>query len=117
MVTLECMRGVPSMNLRDVADIRRNRELNKLFGIDHGERWSGCKLLIDFLESMFNDATPASAKFEKPVGLYTTSKMFLANLVKHEFIVYKPEYGLLVPLLELVPLECFALWCPAAAKF
>ncbi|OWY53300.1 hypothetical protein AALT_g11519 [Alternaria alternata] len=34
----------------------------------------------------------------------------------HRYVEREPGYGILIPFLELVPLECFALWHAAAAK-
>lgn len=68
VVILECMKGAPNADLRDVADIRLKRQSNKLFGIDHGEKWSGCKLLIDFLDQLFNEDVSTRAKLNKQVG-------------------------------------------------
>jgi hypothetical protein len=65
---LECMNGKPSEDLRNPAQIRRKRESNKMFGLSNGESWSGHKLLVDFLETMFNDGTPSIVKLEKPVS-------------------------------------------------
>jgi hypothetical protein len=65
---LECMNGLPSESLRDLSNIRHQRELNKMFGLHNGETWSGYKLLVDFLDNTFNGAIPAIAKLEKPVS-------------------------------------------------
>ncbi|PZC88059.1 Pkinase domain containing protein, partial [Pyrenophora tritici-repentis] len=100
IVVLQCMNGTPKKELRDVVEIRRLRESNKTFGLDNGGKWSGYKLLVDFLDNMFNANVPASAKLEKP----------------HRFIESEPNYGILLPFLELVSLECFALWHAAAVK-
>lgn len=61
------MNGKPSEDLRDPAQVRRKRELNKMFGLSNGESWSGHKLLVDFLETLFNDAMPSIVKLEKSV--------------------------------------------------
>ncbi|KAA8613256.1 Pkinase domain containing protein [Pyrenophora tritici-repentis] len=100
IVVLQCMNGTPKKELRDLVEIRRLRESNKTFGLDNGGKWSGYKLLVDFLDNMFNANVPASAKLEKP----------------HRFIESEPNYGILLPFLELVSLECFALWHAAAVK-
>ncbi|CAN9190147.1 unnamed protein product [Alternaria alternata] len=34
----------------------------------------------------------------------------------HRYVEREPGYSILIPFLELVPLECFALWHAAAAK-
>ena len=68
IVVLECMKGAPNADLRDIADVRLKRRSNKLFGIDQGEKWSGCKLLIDFLDQLFNEDVPTAAKLNKQVG-------------------------------------------------
>ncbi|KAJ5021915.1 hypothetical protein PSV08DRAFT_213169 [Bipolaris maydis] len=71
VAVLECMNGLPNENLRDLSFIRKQRESNKMFGLSKGEKWSGYKLLVDFLDSMFNRAIPALAKLEKPVNNQT----------------------------------------------
>ncbi|EUC27542.1 hypothetical protein COCCADRAFT_111405 [Bipolaris zeicola 26-R-13] len=97
---LECMNGLPNENLRDLSMIRQKRDTNKMFGLSKGEQWSGYKLLVDFLDSMFNEEVPALAKLEKP----------------HRYIVRNPDFSSLIPFLELVPLECLSLWRPSVAK-
>ncbi|KAF2844489.1 hypothetical protein T440DRAFT_523468 [Plenodomus tracheiphilus IPT5] len=98
VVVLECMNGSPNERLRDSKQVRRLRESNKTFGLENGENWSDQKLLVDFLDQMFNDSMPAIAKLDKP----------------HRYLTREPAFSILVPFLELVPLECFALWRPAA---
>ncbi|RYO12451.1 hypothetical protein AA0121_g9160 [Alternaria tenuissima] len=100
LVVLECMNGAPKKKLRDLEEVRRLRGSNKTFGLDNGEQWSGCKLLVDFLDNLFNFHVPAIAKLQNP----------------HRYVEREPGYGILIPFLELVPLECFALWRAAAAK-
>jgi hypothetical protein len=39
-----------------------------MFGLANGEAWSGHKLLIDFLDHMFNEAISVPAKLHKPVS-------------------------------------------------
>lgn len=68
VAVLECMNGLPNENLRSLSVIREQRESNKMFGLGRGEEWSGYKLLVDFLDNMFNKAIPALAKLEKPVS-------------------------------------------------
>ncbi|CAN9236270.1 unnamed protein product [Alternaria alternata] len=94
------MNGAPKKKLRDLEEVRRLRGSNKTFGLDNGEQWSGCKLLVDFLDNLFNFHVPAIAKLQNP----------------HRYVEREPGYGILIPFLELVPLECFALWHAAAAK-
>ncbi|EMD95303.1 hypothetical protein COCC4DRAFT_150606 [Bipolaris maydis ATCC 48331] len=100
VAVLECMNGLPNENLRDLSFIRKQRESNKMFGLSKGEKWSGYKLLVDFLDSMFNRAIPALAKLEKP----------------HRYIARDPNFSDLIPFLELVPLECLSLWRPSVAE-
>ncbi|CAN9239675.1 unnamed protein product [Alternaria alternata] len=100
LVVLECMNGAPKKKLRDLEEVRRLRGSNKTFGLDNGEQWSGCKLLVDFLDNLFNFYVPAIAKLQNP----------------HRYVEREPGYSILIPFLELVPLECFALWHAAAAK-
>ncbi|KAF1363096.1 hypothetical protein EJ07DRAFT_163018 [Lizonia empirigonia] len=97
---LECMNGKPSEDLRNPAQIRRKRESNKMFGLSNGESWSGHKLLVDFLETLFNDSAPSIIKLEKP----------------HPYVTPQPGYCTLTPFLELASLECHALWRRAAVK-
>ncbi|KAF3032317.1 hypothetical protein E8E12_001441 [Didymella heteroderae] len=97
---LECMNGKPSEDLRDPAQIRRKRESNKMFGLSNGESWSGYKLLVDFLETLFNNSTPSIVKLEKP----------------HPYVLQQPGYRTLTPFLELASLECHAIWRRAAVK-
>lgn len=66
---LECMEGTPSKHLRDSKHVRRQRELNKIFGLKDGGSWSGFKLLIDFLDDLFNDTRPAITKLDRPVSI------------------------------------------------
>ncbi len=61
------MKGAPNADLRDVTNVRLQRGSNKLFGIDQGEKWSGCKLLIDFLDQLFNENISTDAKLDKQV--------------------------------------------------
>ncbi|KAL6167172.1 hypothetical protein ACJQWK_06617 [Exserohilum turcicum] len=99
VAVLECMNGLPNENLRSLSVIREQRESNKMFGLGRGEEWSGYKLLVDFLDNMFNKAIPALAKLEKP----------------HRYIARDPNFSDLIPFLELVPLECLSLWRPSVA--
>lgn len=68
VVILECMNGWPNEDLRNPDEVRRLRELNKTFGLANGERWSDQKLLVDFLDNMFNVEVPAIVKLDKPVS-------------------------------------------------
>jgi hypothetical protein len=63
------MNGNSSEHLRDKYEIRNLRKHNKMFGLANGEAWSGHKLLIDFLDHMFNEAISVPAKLQKPVSL------------------------------------------------
>jgi hypothetical protein len=69
LVVLECMNGAPKKKLRDLEEVRRLRGSNKTFGLDNGEQWSGCKLLVDFLDNLFNFHVPAIAKLQNPVSI------------------------------------------------
>ncbi|KAF1840097.1 uncharacterized protein K460DRAFT_348226 [Cucurbitaria berberidis CBS 394.84] len=73
-VILECMNGRTNEKLKDPVEVRRLRKSNKIFGLENGEQWSGFKLLVDFVDSMFNEGVPAIAKLEKPVGAPLNSK-------------------------------------------
>ncbi|KAF2000219.1 hypothetical protein P154DRAFT_545808 [Amniculicola lignicola CBS 123094] len=66
---------------------------NKLFGLIDSERWSGFKIFVNFLDELINEKKLALAKLDCP----------------HQFILQPPDYAVLLPLLELVPLECFTL--------
>lgn len=65
---LECMNGSSSEHLRDRDEVRRLRKQNKMFGLANGEAWSGHKLLVDFLDHMFNGTIAVPAKLENPVS-------------------------------------------------
>jgi len=62
------MSGSPNERLRDPIRVRQLRDSNKTFGLENGEEWSHQKLLLDFLDQMFNDSIPAIAKLDKPVS-------------------------------------------------
>lgn len=62
------MNGLPSEGLRDLRNIRHHREHNRMFGLEDGEKWSGNKLQVDFLDNLFNGGVPANAKLERPVS-------------------------------------------------
>ncbi|KAK7178713.1 hypothetical protein PSPO01_15242 [Paraphaeosphaeria sporulosa] len=98
LTIVECMEGTASQRLRNIEYIRMQRKANRMFGLENGERWSGCKLLVDFLDDLFNEEKQAVAKFERPHGF----------LVERE-----PEDRVMLPFTELVPLECFTRWRPA----
>lgn len=68
------MNGSPNEALRNPVEVRRLRELNQTFGLANGEKWSDQKLLIDFLDNMFNESIPAIAKVDKPVSLPLTAR-------------------------------------------
>jgi hypothetical protein len=65
---LECMEGASSSSLRDEKYVRRQRGLNKIFKLHNGEKWSGYKLLVDFLDDLFNRDRSAIAKLNRPVS-------------------------------------------------
>ena len=66
-VILKCMNGRPCKEFRKPGFVRSKRASNKIFGLQNGEEWSGCKLLVDFLDELF-DSKPAIAKFNRPVS-------------------------------------------------
>jgi hypothetical protein len=111
------MNGSPNESLRDPSEVRRLRQSNKTFGLDNGEKWSDQKLLVDFLDSMFSESIPAIVKLDKPVSA-CISGILQSRLMElqHRYLTREPSFGALIPFLELVPLECFALWCAAAVK-
>ncbi|CAI6337039.1 unnamed protein product [Periconia digitata] len=95
---LECMEGSTNKQLRSEEYILRQREVNKIFGVKD-DRWSGAKLLVDFLDDLFNQQRPAIAKLDK----------------EHSYVRQQQlAPTVLLPFTELVPLECFTLWRPAA---
>ncbi|OCL00826.1 uncharacterized protein K441DRAFT_460646, partial [Cenococcum geophilum 1.58] len=59
------------------------------------DRWSGYKVLINFLDELFNTKKLAIIKLDKP-HLYISQ--------------YNPNYFYLLPFVKLVSLECFKLW-------
>ncbi|KAF2199592.1 hypothetical protein GQ43DRAFT_491301 [Delitschia confertaspora ATCC 74209] len=67
------MAGGPSKKIREPGFVQRQRPSRKLFGLEGGERWSGSKLLIDFLDELFNDK-PAITKSDRPAGPYLNLK-------------------------------------------
>ncbi|KAF2278974.1 uncharacterized protein EI97DRAFT_393825 [Westerdykella ornata] len=96
-VLLQCMNGRPSNMLQDPNFVREQRQQSKFFGLEHGETWSSCKLLVDFLDDLLNEAKPALSKLDRP----------------HQYVSGPLDPSILLPFIELVPLECFALWRPA----
>lgn len=62
------MNGRPCKRLRDPLYVLQQRKLNKIFGLEDGERWSEFKLLIDFLDELLNEDKPAISKFDRPVS-------------------------------------------------
>lgn len=80
LVLLECMEGHPhSIDKRQLAFVKAQRALNRVFGLTQPERWSGCKQLIDFLDELFNEKRSALAKISKPVGLKPVLPSPLSN--------------------------------------
>lgn len=65
---LECMEGAPSKHLRDGTYVRHQRELNQIFGLKNGGGWSGHKLLVDFLDDLFNKDRSGIVKLDRPVS-------------------------------------------------
>ena len=109
------MNGKPSEDLRSPAQIRRKRESNKMFGLSNGESWSGHKLLVDFLENMFNDSTPSIIKLENPVITIPVICITVDNF-QHPYVIQQPGYSTLTPFLELASLECHVVWRRTAVK-
>jgi hypothetical protein len=68
-VVLECMNGCPSEALRNPVEVRRLRESNKIFGLENGEKWSDQKLMVDFLDNLFDMSVSAVAKLDRPVSV------------------------------------------------
>jgi hypothetical protein len=68
LVVLKYINRALKKELRNLEEVRRLRESNKTFGLDNGEQWSACKLLVDFLDNLFNVHVLAIAKLEKPVS-------------------------------------------------
>lgn len=68
------MNGHPNKQLREPSFVQQQRESNKIFGLEHGEKWSGYKLLVDFLDELFNESKPAISKFDRPVSSCAAEK-------------------------------------------
>lgn len=68
-VLLECMDGRPNKELRTLSYVLEQRKTRKMFGLTNGDKWSEFKLLIDFLEELFNSDKPSIQKFDRPVSL------------------------------------------------
>ena len=64
-------------NDEDLEDVRRQRGMQKVFGIKDPERWSSCKELIDFLDELLSLEKPVAKKIGRPVRLL----MLLVNAV------------------------------------
>ena len=69
-IILECMAGRPCQELRDHQLVHQQRKEHKMFGLqdEHSQRWSGNKLLVDFLDNLFNQTKPSIAKLDRPVS-------------------------------------------------
>jgi hypothetical protein len=72
VVVLKCINGGLGDYLRDIEEVRQERACNRPFGLENGERWSGSKLLVDFLDYTFSNSTTASTKLQKPVSIPAT---------------------------------------------
>ncbi|PVH95421.1 hypothetical protein DM02DRAFT_600866 [Periconia macrospinosa] len=98
---LECMEGSTNKQLRNQEYVQEQRNMNKIFGIKDCDKWSGSKLLVDFLDDLFNQKKPAIAKLDK----------------EHAYIrQQRPAPTVLLPFTELVSLECFTHWRPGAKQ-
>ncbi|KAF2010520.1 hypothetical protein BU24DRAFT_467143 [Aaosphaeria arxii CBS 175.79] len=74
LVLLECMEGRPLLSEKRSTDfVKGQRAQNKVFGLSDPERWTGCKVLVDFLDELFSEERSASTKLSKPVGIQTAS--------------------------------------------
>jgi hypothetical protein len=62
------MNGTPWKEIRDISFVQQQRAMNKVFGLEPADKWSGHKVLIDFLDELFNAAKPAIAKLDKSVS-------------------------------------------------
>ncbi|PVH95989.1 hypothetical protein DM02DRAFT_617547 [Periconia macrospinosa] len=100
IVLLECMDGrLHSVEKRTIDFIRSQREQNKVFSLEKPEKWSGCKILIDFLDDLFNLERLPTVKTSKPHRYVSSSR---------------DEKECMRPFIELATLECFTLWTPAS---
>ena len=75
LAIIQCMNGEPKEELQNIDKVRRLRESNKTFGLSNGERWSGYKLLIDFLDNMLDINIPATVKLGKPVNANSSNSV------------------------------------------
>jgi hypothetical protein len=64
------MNGSPSEALLNPVKVRRLQESNKIFGLEDRETRSDQKLLINFLDNLFNASTAARIKLDKPVRIF-----------------------------------------------
>ena len=66
-IVLKCINGQLWKDLCEVNFIRQQRAKNRVFGLEQPDKWSRYKVLIDFLEELFNTEKPAIMKLDKLV--------------------------------------------------
>jgi hypothetical protein len=79
------MNGSPSEALRNPVEVRRLRESNKIFGLENGEKWSDQKVMVDFLDNLFDMSVSAVTKLDRPVSVsfsyeHMAGLIFLASV-------------------------------------
>ncbi|CAI6338159.1 unnamed protein product [Periconia digitata] len=98
IVLLECMDGrLHPVEKRTIEFIRDQRSRNQVFSLQNPEKWSGCKILIDFLDDIFGLERSCISKTSRP----------------HRYVSsFRDEKECMRPYVELATLECFTLWTP-----
>ena len=66
-IVLKYMNGWLWKDLCKVDFIKQQRAKNRVFGLEQPDKWSGDKVLINFLKELFNTKKPAIVKLDKLV--------------------------------------------------
>jgi len=96
-LTMLCCMEPRSKQANSAEEVRQRRATNQVFTLQNGEKWSGCKQLIDFLDDLFCTQRLPAVKLRRP----------------HDYVeddIPSASYSSLLPYVELVSLECFTLW-------
>ncbi|KAF2103246.1 kinase-like protein [Rhizodiscina lignyota] len=64
---IDCMNGTISPH-HTAEFVRQERRANRVFGLINPERWSGNKVLMDFLDDLYSLSRPVEQKFAKIVS-------------------------------------------------
>lgn len=76
LVLLNCME-TGKKTVRTVREVREARSTNKVFGLANAEKWSACKMLVDFLDDIFDVSRMPDLKFNRPVCINSLNVEFL----------------------------------------